>query len=232
MDWRLKIFCSHFGVEAPRAGRQAAQYHAVNIKYSTQNKTTQYCSNFSLKFLIHFPLVFLTHVLAVLHCACWQGNNAMTRTANVLFEQVWEEGNTEIQLPMCAMRISARLEYSEQFCQIISFLACSVLARLPYSIATGLLMIHVLKVRNNLSIYGFNKWQHIFVIKVSELFAGLPSLDQERIWIKTLMCWTLTRNEQPRGALWRQTIDQAHHQTYASSRAVSQSGGVLDTLSQ
>ena len=102
----------------------------------------------------------------------------------------------------------------------------------PIPIATGLLMIHVLKVRNNLSIYGFNKWQHIFVIKVSELFAGLPSLDQERIWIKTLMCWTLTRNEQPRGALWRQTIDQAHHQTYASSRAVSQSGGVLDTLSQ
>ena len=144
----------------------------LDIKYFRQNNipgSAQYCSIFHSDFFLIIPphLVFLTqHVLSACcsHCECVD-KATMTGTANVLFLRVWEALDTII--PMCTMRISAWLEYLEQFCQIISFLTGSVLVVLwpwVHYNATGLLK-WFLKVRNNLSIYGLNKWQHIFVIK-------------------------------------------------------------------
>ena len=141
----------------------------LNIKYSRQNNipgSAQYCSIFHPEFFINSPSSCAPHVLSACCSHCEYVDKAtMTGTANVLFLQVWEALDTII--PMCTMRISAWLEYLEQFCQIISFLAGSVLVLLRPWVhynATGLLK-WFLKVRNNLSIYGLNKWQHIFVIK-------------------------------------------------------------------
>lgn len=139
----------------------------LNIKYSRQNNIPaahNIAQFFTRIFFNNSPSSCVPHVLSACSSHC-QSVDTGTMTANVLFQRVWEALDTII--PMCTMRISAWLEYLEQFCQIISFLAGSVQVLLRPWVhynATGLLK-WFLKVRNNLSIYGLNKWQHIFVIK-------------------------------------------------------------------
>ena len=182
LDWRVAFFVPSLELRhivcrvrerscwlwRGRAGRRA---DGLNIKYSRQNiipGSAQYCSIFHSNFFNNSPSSCVPHaarIICVLQSlwVCWQGNNDGNSKC-IIPVSLRGAGDTITHVRYEDLRMTRVLGTILSNYIIHGWFCSGSAAALVHYNATGLLK-WFLKVRNNLSIYGLNKWQHIFVIK-------------------------------------------------------------------